>query len=128
MLSPRYRFCRRAECRVTGQVGFYPESDKGLGGKVVCSSAAGALWQPWAVSEAVRVNLKLQWRPQQNGDARHIGRLPRKAAGSKQSQLKRKVMWAAADKAIISPPLAPILELELQKLMFALLSFSFAMV
>jgi hypothetical protein len=47
-------------------------------------------------NKAVRGNPKLQWRPQDVGDARSMDYLLRKAVGS---QPKRKAMWTANGKA-----------------------------
>ena len=50
-----------------------------------------------SLCEAVKVKPGLPWRPQDVGDARVMGYLPRKAANREWNQLKRK-MCVAVDK------------------------------
>jgi hypothetical protein len=52
------------------------------------------------MNEAVKVKLKLQWRPKEHGDAKNMECLLRKAMDSKWSHPRRKVMWVANSKAL----------------------------
>jgi hypothetical protein len=52
------------------------------------------------MQEALWVNPKLQWRPQDIGGAMNMEHLLRKIIGSKHSQPKREAMWAGSNKAI----------------------------
>jgi hypothetical protein len=52
------------------------------------------------MSEAMRVKLKLEWRPKEVGDTRNVEWPSRKTVGKEWSQPRREAMWAAASKAI----------------------------
>jgi hypothetical protein len=52
------------------------------------------------MSAAGNVKFKLQWRPQDAGDARNMEHLLRKTTGNEWSHPKREAMWAVASKTI----------------------------
>lgn len=56
--------------------------------------------------EATTVKLKVQWRPQEVGDARNVEHLLKKSHGSKAEPDQNKV-WAAASEDIGVRPLKP---------------------
>jgi hypothetical protein len=64
--------------------------------------SSGSFWPATekVVPEAVILKPKLQWRPQEVGDARNMKHLLKKKEGRKQHQPKTMAMWVAAHQAI----------------------------
>jgi hypothetical protein len=91
--------CRMQE--LLGHGGFYLDFKEKLRGQVMFSRLECLMASPERLMhEAIRVKLKMQWKPHDIGDARHMECLLRKAVGSKWSQPNRETMWAATSKAV----------------------------
>lgn len=103
-------------------------SEEGLGDQAVCPDRA--------VCEVMRVEPKVQWRPQETGDARNVEHLS-KAARSEQSHLMKETencnhqqchrgraaqaLWSS--NLVCPHNLFQVWGMELQGLMFAMMDF-----